>query len=157
MGHFDAPVFSSNAQHVGSEPGPSSQPLPPPPAPSRPLSSTHLYSVEYPGFVRPASAPLAIERLGGQPAIDAAFRRASGRDRVESLLELRLRPENPYAHPIPGEVVPTSNIVLRVVKRTRRRQEDVPLPEDGAVGEYTIEAVGVVPKTARFRSKCSEP
>ncbi|RDX53075.1 hypothetical protein OH76DRAFT_1453987 [Lentinus brumalis] len=120
------------------------------PAPERPLASTHFYSVEYPGFVQPASAPLAIERLGGQQAIDTAFRRATGRDRVESLLELRLRPGNPYAHPVSGEVVPTSNIVLKVVKRKRRRKEGS--LDDGSIGEYTVQAVGVIPKTARFRS-----
>ncbi|EJF63038.1 hypothetical protein DICSQDRAFT_179694 [Dichomitus squalens LYAD-421 SS1] len=122
----------------------------PPPAPQLPLPAAHFYSVEYPGYVKPTSAPLAIERLGGQHAIDAAFRRATGRDRVESLLELRLRPGNPYAHPIPGEVVHTSNIVLKVVKRRRKRKDGD--PGDGAIGEYTVEAVGVVPKTARFRS-----
>ncbi|KAI0662974.1 RNA polymerase III transcription factor IIIC subunit-domain-containing protein [Cubamyces menziesii] len=125
------------------------------PAPERPLPSTHFYSVEYPGYVRPSSAPLAIERLGGPHAIDSAFRRASGRDKVESLLELRLRPGNPYAHPIPGEIVPTSNIVLKVVKRRRRRKDGQEFEggqQDGAVGEYTVEAVGTVPKTARFRS-----
>ena len=125
----------------------------PAPAPERPLPNTHFYSVEYPGYVNPTSAPLAIERLGGQQSIDTAFRRATGRDRVESLLELHLRPGNPYAHPVPGEVVPTSNIVLKVVKRKRRRQEGDLM--DGSIGEYTVQAVGVIPKTARFRSECS--
>ncbi|OSD01840.1 hypothetical protein PYCCODRAFT_1478265 [Trametes coccinea BRFM310] len=132
-------------------PGTSSSSPAPAPAPERPLPQTHFYSVEYPGYVRPTSVPLAIERLGGPNAIDGAFRRASGRDKVESLLELRLRPGNPYAHPVPGEIVPTSNVVLKVVKRRKKRKEGQGL-EDGAVGEYTIEAVGVVPKTARFRS-----
>ena len=122
-------------------------------APIHPLPPTHFYSIEYPGYVRPASVPLALERLGGQPAIDTAFRRATGRDRVESLLELGFRPGNPYAHPIPGEVVPTSNVVLRVVKRRRKHKDGY--TGDGAVGEYTTEAVGVVPKTARFRSMCA--
>ncbi|KAI0773771.1 RNA polymerase III transcription factor IIIC subunit-domain-containing protein [Fomes fomentarius] len=130
----------------------SSSPSAPAPAPERSLPSTHFYSVEYPGYVRTTAAPLAIDRLGGQDAIDSAFRRATGRDRVESLLELRLRPDNPYAHPIPGEVVPTSNIVLKVVKRKRKRRDADPAYADGPIGEYTVEAVGVVPKTARFRS-----
>ncbi|KAI0771512.1 RNA polymerase III transcription factor IIIC subunit-domain-containing protein [Trametes elegans] len=122
---------------------------PPAPAPERPLPNTHFYSVEYPGYVCPTSVPQAVERLGGQTAIDSAFRRATGRDKVESLLELRLRPGNPYAHPISGEIVPTSNIVLKVVKRKKKHKNG---DADAPVGEYTIEAVGVVPKTARFRS-----
>ncbi|CDO74112.1 hypothetical protein BN946_scf185043.g162 [Trametes cinnabarina] len=122
----------------------------PTPAPERPLAQTHFYSVEYPGYVHPTSVPLAIERLGGPNAIDGAFRRATGRDKVESLLELRLRPGNPYAHPVPGEIVPTNNVVLKVVKRRRKSKEGE--KGNGALGEYTVEAVGVVPKTARFRS-----
>ncbi|KAM5532733.1 hypothetical protein V8D89_013625 [Ganoderma adspersum] len=141
------PAPAINPPHP--QPGPGSTPTA---APERPLPTAHFYSVEYPGYVQPTSAPLAIERLGGQHAIDTAFRRATGRDRVESLLELRLRPSNPYAHPIPGEVVPTSNIVFKVVKRKWRRQNGDTASGDGAVGEYTVEAVGVVPKTARFRS-----
>ncbi|KAH9853850.1 RNA polymerase III transcription factor IIIC subunit-domain-containing protein [Lenzites betulinus] len=127
----------------------------PTPAPERPLPATPYYSVEYPGYVQPSSIPAAVARLGGQPALDGAFRRATGRDRVESLLALRLRPGNPYAHPIAGEIVPTSNIVLRVVKRRRRRRQQEGAGEgeqEGPEGEYTVEAVGVVPKTARFRS-----
>ncbi|KAI0829373.1 RNA polymerase III transcription factor IIIC subunit-domain-containing protein [Trametes gibbosa] len=144
------------------EAGPSHSPSAPSPtptantpsnlAPERPLPNTHYYSVEYPGYVQPSSVPLAVERLGGQTTVDSAFRRATGRDKVESLLELRLRPGNPYAHPIAGEIVPTSNIVLKVVKRKRRRQEGARAGDPDAVGEYTFEAVGVVPKTARFRS-----
>ncbi|KAI0643723.1 RNA polymerase III transcription factor IIIC subunit-domain-containing protein [Trametes meyenii] len=148
---------ATSSTHAAAVPSPQPAPSAPAPAPERPLPGTHFYSVEYPGYVRPTSAPLAIERLGGQPAIDSAFRRATGRDKVESLLELRLRPGNPYAHPIPGEIVPTSNIVLKVVKRKRKRQGQRrdgagAQDDDGAVGEYTVEAVGVVPKTARFRS-----
>ncbi|EIW61805.1 uncharacterized protein TRAVEDRAFT_163333 [Trametes versicolor FP-101664 SS1] len=135
-----------------STPGPAAAQLLPTAAPERPLPTAHFYSVEYPGYVRPTSVPLAVERLGGERTIESAFRRASGRDKVESLLELRLRPGNPYAHPIPGEIVPTSNIVLKVVKRRRKRKDGEAAPEEGAVGEYTVEAVGVVPKTARFRS-----
>ncbi|KAI9001131.1 RNA polymerase III transcription factor IIIC subunit-domain-containing protein [Trametes punicea] len=137
-----APTSSS---HSESSPAPSR-------APERPLPVTHFHSIEYPGYVRPTSVSLAIERLGGQHAIENAFRRASGRDKVESLLELRLRPGNPYAHPIPGEIVPTNNILLKVVKRRRKKKDGDAAGGDGAVGEYTIEAVGSIPKTARFRS-----
>ncbi|KIM91005.1 hypothetical protein PILCRDRAFT_159710 [Piloderma croceum F 1598] len=115
-------------------------------APEHPLPSTQLFSVEYPGYVRPASIPLAINNLGGQSSLHNAFKRTASK--TDALLELRLRPDNPFAHPVPGDVVGTSNVLLRVVKRKRRRVEgqDVPL------GEYTAEAVGVVSKTVRFRS-----
>ncbi|KAF9821024.1 hypothetical protein IEO21_01001 [Rhodonia placenta] len=119
----------------------------------RPLPSKHFYSIEYPGYVQPKSVPLAVERLGGQSNIDNAFKRSSGK--TEPLLELHLRPGNPFAHPVPGEVVHTHNILLKVVKRRRRKRDgDVPSSStaDSSVGDYTVEAMGVIPKTARFRS-----
>ena len=111
------------------------------------LPSTQYYSIEYPGYVQLTSTPLAINRLGGQGSVDAAFKRPGGKP--SSLLELHLRPRDPFAHPIAGEIVATNNIVLKVVKRKRKRvTEDAP-----PVGEYVVEAMGVIPKTARFRSQ----
>jgi general transcription factor 3C polypeptide 5 (transcription factor C subunit 1) len=119
-------------------------------APAHELPTTHFSSIEYPGYVRPESVHKAIHTLGGQSSIDRAFRRNAPRE--DSPLELNLRPDNPFSHPLLGELVPTNNILLRVVKRKLKH----PRPEDdGAqtVGEYTAVAVGVVPKTARFRSE----
>ena len=118
-----------------------------PAAPARPLPSTSFYSVEYPGYVQTASVPLAVRNLGGQESLDTAFKRSASR--TENLVELHLRPGNPFAHPIPGDVVSTNNILLKIVKRRRRKLND----EDEPIGEYTAEAVGVIPKTVRFRSE----
>ncbi|KAI0347043.1 hypothetical protein BDW22DRAFT_1321372 [Trametopsis cervina] len=116
-------------------------------APLRPLHTTHVYSIEYPGYVKATSVPLAFERLGGLASVESAFKR--GGNKSETSLELNMRPGNPSAHPIPGEVIPTSNIVLKIVKRKR----GIPASsESSLIGEYTIEAVGVIPKTARFRN-----
>lgn len=112
----------------------------------RPLLPAHFYSIEYPGYVKASSVPLATERLGGQSSIDAAFRRTGGKS--ESTLELNFRPDNPFSHPVHGEVVGTNNILLKVVKRRKRRKDG----EIETVGEYTAEAIGVIPKTGRFRS-----
>jgi general transcription factor 3C polypeptide 5 (transcription factor C subunit 1) len=120
-------------------------------APEHPLPQTAFYSVEYPGYVRPTSVPLAVNNLGGQAAIDNAFRRATSK--TDTLLELKLRPGQPFAHSVPGEVVGTNNILLKVTKRKRKKRPEGVL-EDGAIGEYVAEAVGVIPKTARFRSQC---
>ncbi|CCL99174.1 uncharacterized protein FIBRA_01189 [Fibroporia radiculosa] len=103
--------------------GPSTSTLPPSlvePAPERPLPSTHFYSVEYPGYVKATSVPLAIERLGGQRSVENALKRAATKS--ESVLELRLHSGNPFAHPIAGDVVSTNNILLKVVKRKRKKQ-----------------------------------
>jgi general transcription factor 3C polypeptide 5 (transcription factor C subunit 1) len=121
-------------------------------APLRPLPTTQFYSIEYPGYVKATSVPLALERLGGQASVDAAFKRGSGKN--ECALELNMRPGNPFSHPIPGEVLPSSNILMKVVKR--RRKKRLLNGDEELVGEYTIEAVGVIPKTARFRSELAE-
>ncbi|KAK0242443.1 RNA polymerase III transcription factor IIIC subunit-domain-containing protein [Armillaria nabsnona] len=113
-----------------------------------PLPSTPFYSVEYPGRVKPTSVPEAIHTLGGQHSLDSAFKHATSK--AESLVELSLRPDNPFSHPIPGEVVASNAILLKVVKRRKKKKpEDA---EDGFIGEYTTEAIGVIPKTIRFRS-----
>jgi general transcription factor 3C polypeptide 5 (transcription factor C subunit 1) len=120
-------------------------------APDRPLLQIPFYSVEYPGYVRPSSVPVAVKNLGGHTSIDNAFKRTTSK--AESLIELALRPGQPFAHPIPGDVVGTNNILLKVVKRRRKRRIDQDW-DDGAIGEYTAEAIGIIPKTARFRSEC---
>ncbi|KAI0092586.1 RNA polymerase III transcription factor IIIC subunit-domain-containing protein [Irpex rosettiformis] len=116
------------------------------PAPLRPLPSMHFYSIEYPGYVKSTSVPLALERLGGQANIEAAFKR--GGNKSECALELSMKPGNPFTHPIPGEVLPASNILLKVSKRRLKKKNS----KSEIVGEYKIEAVGVVAKSARFRS-----
>lgn len=139
-------------------PSPTSEPFRPPDlnsspfpkAPERALPQTAFYSVEYPGYVQATSVPIAMKNLGGQASLDNAFKRTASK--TEALLELALRPGQPFAHAVPGDVVGTNNILLKVVKRKRKRRvgEEV---NDGAIGEYTAEAVGVIPKTARFRSE----
>lgn len=117
-------------------------------APERPLLQTQFYSVEYPGYVQDASVPKAVQNLGGQTRLDQAFKRMA--PKTESLIELALHPENPFAHPIPGDVVNTNNLVLKVTKRRRKKCEGD--PEDAVLGEYKAEIVGVTAKTVRFRS-----
>ncbi|KAH7930260.1 hypothetical protein BV22DRAFT_1028484 [Leucogyrophana mollusca] len=119
-------------------------------APERPLPSTAFYSVEYPGYVKPSSVHLAVRNLGGQSSLDTAFKRTAAKN--DALLELNLRPGNPFSHPIPGDIVATNNILLKVVKRKRRKPIDDTTGGEQVIGEYTAEAVGVIPKTARFRS-----
>lgn len=114
-------------------------------APERPLPATHFYSVEYPGYVQHSSVPLAVRNLGGTSKLESAFKRTAARN--EALLELNLRYGNPYAHPIPGDVIGTNNILIKVTKRKRRQVDD------SVVGDYIAEPLGVILKTARFRSE----
>lgn len=119
-----------------------------PNAPERVLPSTAFYSVEYPGYVKVSSVPLAVHNLGGQTSLDRAFKRNTTKS--EALVELNLRPTNPFAHPVPGDVVGTNNILLKVTKRIRKRVAGKEVPEGG---EFVAEAVGTIPKTVRFRSE----
>ncbi len=89
-------------------------------APEVPLSQTHYYSIEYPGYVQPAAVSTAIHNLGGQSQINSVFRRNTLGAQV--LLELALRPNSMFAHPIPGDAVATNNLVLKVTKRRKKVQ-----------------------------------
>ncbi len=124
-------------------------------APAYELPTAHVYSIEYPGYVRPESVRTAIHSLGGQSSIDRAFRRSAPKE--DALLELNLRPDNPFSHPLPGDLVPTNNILLKVVKRRLKRPPDDDESQKEIIGEYTAAAVGVIPKTARFRSEHYPP
>ncbi|KAF5363359.1 hypothetical protein D9756_000874 [Leucocoprinus leucothites] len=117
-------------------------------APELPLPQAHYYSVEYPGYIQSESVPTAIRNLGGQSRIDNVFRRNTPRAQV--LLELSLRSDSMFSHPIPGDVVGTNNLVLKVTKRRKKVQ---PGQNQGpTIGEYKAEVVGVMSKTVRFRS-----
>jgi general transcription factor 3C polypeptide 5 (transcription factor C subunit 1) len=123
-----------------------------PPAPEIQIPPVRVYSVEYPGYVQPTSVSEAVRTLGGQPTLERAFRKSS---KPDAFLELRYRPDNPFAHPIAGEVVQTNSILLKVVKRRRKRVEGASADgqDTGLVGEYTVEPVGLIPGTARFRGE----
>lgn len=122
------------------------------PAPEIQIPPVNVYSVEYPGYVQPTSAPEAVRRLGGHQALESAFRKSG---KPDSFLELRYRPDNPFAHPIAGEVVQTNSILLKVVKRRRKPVLGTTTDEQvaGPTGEYTVEPVGLIPGTARFRGE----
>lgn len=121
------------------------------PAPEIQIPPVRVYSVEYPGYVQTTSVPEAVGRLGGQQALEKAFRKSN---KPDSFLELRYRPDNPFAHPIAGEVVQTNSILLKVVKRKKRVIGTSTDERDAeSVGEYTVEPVGLIPGTARFRGE----
>lgn len=132
--------------------------IPPPQGPTPnanmlPLPQKNFYSVEYPGYVKPTSTSQAIENLGGLRALERTFRRSAKED---SHLELKLRPEDPFAHPIPGNTASTSSILLKIVRRRKKRKDtdtETEVNYSEPFGEFTAEALGVLPKTVRFRSK----
>lgn len=169
-------------------------------APTYHLPKTAFNSIEYPGPIRPSPASLkkALATLGGSrvsprpsnetttdsltngtnepsPDIDAVFNHAT------KVLELRLRPEDPWTHPIIGEAAASQKLVVKIVKRGRKRKGEAgrhidpglvaSQPEgdaegvqsgqhstkkDGnAGGVFTAKIVGVSKQTVRFRGELS--
>ncbi|KAK6097683.1 tau 95 subunit of transcription factor TFIIIC [Batrachochytrium dendrobatidis] len=98
------------------------------------LPNDIYHSIQYPGYATIAEKILIT--LGGMPAVQKAFTEQAG------FLELNYTPDNLFAHPISGDVIPTANLLLKVVKRTNRK-----------TGETTMEhhIAGLVSKTCRFR------
>ncbi|KAH8106055.1 RNA polymerase III transcription factor IIIC subunit-domain-containing protein [Cristinia sonorae] len=133
----------SNTVHDGHNTAPN---IPAAVAPSHRLPPSHFYSIEYPGYVRPTSIPIALGKLGGPSQVFAAFQKSGSK--AGSPLELNLRPNDPFSHPVAGEVLQTNNLLMKVVKRKRKTRG----PDGEAIGEYTAEVVGSISKTARFRS-----
>ncbi|KAF8605517.1 hypothetical protein BDV93DRAFT_439107 [Ceratobasidium sp. AG-I] len=124
--------------------------------PSRLLASkTPYYAIEYPGYVQSCDSSLshAINKLGGQKSLNHTFSEG-GR-----ILELRLQPDNPFAHPVTGDVVGTNKLLVKVVTRRKKRsvgdRDSEAQPNEDttqSTGTYSAEIVGVIPKTVRFRS-----
>ncbi|KAJ3269538.1 tau 95 subunit of transcription factor TFIIIC [Borealophlyctis nickersoniae] len=117
-------------------------------APSRPLPRWNFHVVEYPGYVKDEQK--VLQTLGGMPAIEKAFN--------EDLkgLELRYRPDDPFSHPINGEIIATTNLLLKVTRRRKKKKkEQTDVADEGAGGDepwkINTEIVGVVSKTCRFR------
>ncbi|KAG8901477.1 tau 95 subunit of transcription factor TFIIIC [Tulasnella sp. 403] len=89
----------------------------------RALPQTPFYTVEYPGYVSGAPESLAtvLKTLGGQPALDKVFKQPRAKH-----LDLNLRPDDLYAHPIPGESSSTVKILVKVTTRRRRKKSSNP-------------------------------
>lgn len=125
-----------------------------PSAPPLVVPPTSFVSVEYPGPLRSADAHAnALRAVGGLKAVTYSVNQDQvGPDGVG--LELNLRPDEIFSHPITGEAVATNNVLLRVVKRRRKNPRRGP---DGTIvqgeeGVYSVEAVGAIRRTFRFRS-----
>lgn len=146
------------------------------PATARTLPKRPFFSIEYPGYIERTSEDSiqrAIDTLGGAERLDASLRSGSvsgssqRKDTSSSAssipVELHLRPGSYYAHPVPGETVPTSNLVLKITTRRKRKRDhgiDVDELHYGSnkvqnqiSPQYTAEVLGSIRKTVRFRSE----
>ncbi|KAF0391087.1 hypothetical protein F8M41_010778 [Gigaspora margarita] len=113
-------------------------------APEKVLPTQQFFAVEYPGNV--INTEKALQTLGGQRGLKKAVN--------EDLLELRFRPNNPFCHPINGDIIPTANLLLKVTRRrkkvkghhTRRDSDD-----EESINGFNFEIMGIISKTCRFR------
>uniref|UniRef100_M4EMD4 Transcription factor IIIC subunit 5 HTH domain-containing protein n=1 Tax=Brassica campestris TaxID=3711 RepID=M4EMD4_BRACM len=83
------------------------------------LPSKEAFVVHFPGY--PSSIPRAIETLGGVQGITEA------RGSISNKLELRFRPEDPYAHPALGEQRPCSGFLLKISKQDIKKPGSQPV------------------------------
>ncbi|KAH0903048.1 hypothetical protein HID58_042551 [Brassica napus] len=83
------------------------------------LPSKEAFVVHFPGY--PSSIPRAIETLGGVQGITEA------RGSFSNKLELRFRPEDPYAHPALGEQRPCSGFLLKISKQEVKKPDSQPV------------------------------
>lgn len=144
-------------------------------APVRPIPLAPLLSVEYPGFIQPSPASLqrALFTIGGParletllepppPPVAAERKAVAGHSGSLPIVELNysLTSDAPevveaarWKHPILGQVIDGDKLVLRVRKRRKVRVNRETGERDRLeAGEYTMEVIGPVAKTVRFRS-----
>ncbi|XP_017280976.1 general transcription factor 3C polypeptide 5 [Kryptolebias marmoratus] len=99
------------------------------------LREKRLVCVEYPAVV--SSVDKMLETLGGEQTISKTFGDPNRR------LELRFRPQDPFCHYLCGNRLPSSNLLLKVRRRVRKKD-----PKDA---EIQMDAVGIVATTYKFQ------
>ncbi|AWP14972.1 putative general transcription factor 3C polypeptide 5 [Scophthalmus maximus] len=99
------------------------------------LRDERLVCVEYPAAVR--SEAKMLETLGGERAVSKTFSHPNRR------LELRFRPRDPFCHPLCGNRFPSSNLLLRVRRRVRKK--------DPVDAEIQMDLLGVIGTTYKFQ------
>ncbi|XP_069017793.1 general transcription factor 3C polypeptide 5 [Embiotoca jacksoni] len=99
------------------------------------LRDNKLVCVEYPAVV--SSVGDMLETLGGEQTVTKTFARPNKR------LELRFRPQDPFCHSVCGNRFPSSNLLLRVRRRVRKKD-----PKDV---EIQMDIKGVIGTTYKFQ------
>ncbi|XP_047424934.1 general transcription factor 3C polypeptide 5 [Mugil cephalus] len=99
------------------------------------LRDNKLVCVEYPAVV--SSVDKMLETLGGEQTVSKTFAHPNRR------LELRFRPQDPFCHSVCGNRFPSSNFLLRVRRRVRKKD-----PKDA---EIHMDMLGVIGTTYRFQ------
>ncbi|GIX99740.1 general transcription factor 3C polypeptide 5 [Caerostris extrusa] len=104
-------------------------------------NSKPLIVVEYPGTV--LRVDNMSKTLGGKQEMFNVFKNPTKR------LELKFRPDDPFCKCVHGDRFNTTNLVMKVIKKTKRKSNDKELPPKP---EYKIEFLGVASTTYKFKS-----
>lgn len=99
------------------------------------LPDANLVCVEYPGVVN--NVDRMLDSVGWEKGVSKTYADSSKR------LELRFRPKDPFCHPVYGNRYSSTNLLLRIRRRTRK----------GNNGETQIsmEIVGLIGTTYKFQ------
>ncbi|KAM3599454.1 uncharacterized protein V6R79_005845 [Siganus canaliculatus] len=99
------------------------------------LRPNRLVCVEYPAVV--TNVDKMLETLGGEQTVSKIFSHPNRR------LELRYRPQDPFCHALCGNRFSSSNLVLRVKRRVRKKD-----PKDV---EIQMDILGIIATTYKFQ------
>ncbi|KAM3874401.1 general transcription factor 3C polypeptide 5 [Diretmus argenteus] len=99
------------------------------------LQSNKLVSVEYPAVV--CNVDKMLETIGGEEGLSKTYGHPNRR------LELRFRPQDPFCHSLCGNRFPSSNLLLRVRRRVRKK--------DPGEAQIHMEILGVIQTTYKFQ------
>lgn len=108
------------------------------------VSKDGLYvAVDYPGVV--VNDDKMVQSLGGEVEISKVYNDSQKR------LELRYRSGDPYCKCAHGDRFNTTNLLMKVIRRTRKRTNENGVTEKSV--EYIVECLGAVPITYKFKAK----
>ncbi|XP_028317974.1 general transcription factor 3C polypeptide 5 [Gouania willdenowi] len=99
------------------------------------IKESRLMCVEYPAVVN--NVDKMLNTLGGEETISKLFAHPNRR------LELRFRPQDPFCHSLCGNRFSSSNILIKVKRRVRKK--------DRSDVEIQTEVLGVIGTTYRFQ------
>ncbi|XP_063792816.1 general transcription factor 3C polypeptide 5 [Pseudophryne corroboree] len=109
-----------------------------------PRSQKLMVCVEYPGLVQNVDKMLLT--LGGEEAVSRVYADPSKR------LELYFRPKDPYCHPLCANRFPTTTMILRVKKKTRKKSPiEAEMGNQDPEGTVSMEIIGVVGTVYKFQ------
>lgn len=109
-------------------------------------NNKQLITIEYPGTV--INIDKMIETLGGEKEMIQVFRNSSKR------LELKFRPQDPYCKSIHGDRFNTTNLLLKVVKRTKKhcKTANIDSKSESRNVDYKIEILGIAGTSYKFKA-----